>query len=135
MIRGDNPAAHCFALRDLISTTFCKQLMIFSLKMHSSGKIFGKISLRAIRDTFRWSDIKQKGKVQTFWLVGRIPPPKKKIPLLVEHPDLPIRKTLRRVFDLLTVMILKRVSESVFFQINKFTYVKVKIKRRWQILW
>ena len=82
MIRGDNPAAHCFALRDLISTTFCKQLVIFSLKMHSSGKIFGKISLRAVRDTIRWSDIKQKGKVQTFWLVERIPPPKKKNPSL-----------------------------------------------------
>ena len=56
--------------------------MIFSLKMHSSGKIFGKISLRAVRDTIRWSDIKQKGKVQTFWLVERIPPTKKKNPSL-----------------------------------------------------
>lgn len=122
MIRGDNPAAHCFALRDLISTTFCKQLVIFSLKMHSSGKIFGKISLRAVRDTIRWSDIKQKGKVQTFWLAGGPP----KFSPLVGHPDLSIRKTLRRVIDLLTVMVLKKMSEIIFFQINIFTKCKFK---------
>ena len=44
-------------------------------------------------------------------------------------PDLPITKTLRRVPDLLTVMILKRVSESIFFQINKFTLCKFKDKK------
>ena len=44
----------------------------------------------------------------------------------MEHPDLPIRKTLRRVLGLLTVMILKRVSENIFFQSNKFTAYKVK---------
>ena len=57
---------------------------------------------------------------QTFWLAGRPP----KFPPLVRHPDLPIRKTLKRVLDSLTVMILKRVSESIFFQINKFTACK-----------
>ena len=69
---------------------------------------------------FSGGDIQQRGKVQTFWLAGRPP----KFPLLVGHPDLPIRKTLRRVLDSLTVMILKRVSESIFFQINKFTACK-----------
>ena len=59
-------------------------------------------------------------KVQTFWRAGR---PTKLSPL-VGHPDLPIRKTLRRVLDSLIVMILKRVSESIFFQINKFTEYK-----------
>ena len=37
-----------------------------------------------------------------------------------------MRETPRRVLDLLTVMILKRVSESIFFQSNKFTACKVK---------
>ena len=52
-----------------------------------------------------------------------------KFPPLVGHPDLPIRKTFRRVLDPLTVMILKRVTESVFFQINKFTACKFKDKK------
>ena len=43
----------------------------------------------------------------------------------VGHPDLPIRKTLRRVLDPLSVMTLKRVNESIFFQINKFTACKI----------
>ena len=33
---------------------------------------------------------------------------------------------LRRVFGLLTAMILKRASESIFFHSNKFTACKVK---------
>ena len=41
------------------------------------------------------------------------------------HHDLPIKKTLRRVLGLLTVMILKRVIQSIFFQSNKFTGRKV----------
>ena len=41
------------------------------------------------------------------------------------HHDLPIKKNLRRVLGLLTVMILKRVSQSIFFQSNKFTGRKV----------
>ena len=42
-----------------------------------------------------------------------------------------MRETPRRVLDLLTVMILKRVSESIFFiQINKFTACKFKDKKR-----
>ena len=41
------------------------------------------------------------------------------------HHDLSIKKNLRRVLGLLTVMILKRVSQSIFFQSNKFTGRKV----------
>ena len=52
---------------------------------------------------FGGDDIQQKRKVQTFWLSER----PLKLPLLVGHSDLPIRKTLRRMLDLLTVMILK----------------------------
>ena len=36
---------------------------------------------------------------------------------------------LRRVLDLLTIMILKKVSESIFFQINIFTACKFKDKK------
>ena len=111
--------------------------MIVFLKIHASGKIFDKICLKTIIDAFssnmwsviweqgdsifwwRWH-IQQKGKVQTFWLAGR---PPKFFPL-AGHPP-----ALRRVLDLLTVMILKRVKESTFFQINKFTACKFKDKK------
>ena len=36
---------------------------------------------------------------------------------------------LRRVLDLLTIMILKKVSESILFQINIFTACKFKDKK------
>ena len=45
------------------------------------------------------------------------------------HLHLPIRKTPKRVLDPLTIMILKRVSESIFFQINKITACKFKDKK------
>ena len=48
------------------------------------------------------------------------------VPHLVGYPNLTIRKTLRRVLGLFTVMILKRVSESIFRQRSKFTALKVK---------
>ena len=67
--------------------------------------------------------IQQKGEVQLYWLARGAPP--QFLPL-VGHPDLPIRKTLRRMLDLLIVMILERVSESIFFQNNKFTACKIK---------
>ena len=73
---------------------------------------------------FGRGDVTQKRKIQTFWLAED-----PKSLLLVGHLDLPIKKALRRVLDLLTVMILKRVSESIFFQINKFTACKFKDKK------
>ena len=45
------------------------------------------------------------------------------------HPDLRIRKTLRKVFYLLTVMILTILSESIFFQVNVFAACKFKDKK------
>ena len=98
--------------------------------MRAAGRIFGKKLEILIRDTFFFQyvvcdqerdggtrffyggDIQQKGKVQTF-------------SLLVGHPDLPVRKTLMRMLGMLTVIVLKRVSESIFFQSNKFTACKV----------
>ena len=66
--------------------------------MYYAGKILGEICLKAIRDLYPF----------------------------VGHPDLTIKKTLRRVLGLLTVMILKSVIEGIFFQSNKFTACKVK---------
>ena len=72
------------------------------------------------------SDIQQKGNFHIFGLAGRHPT--QFFPLL-GHPDLTIRKTLIRVLGLLTAMNLKRVTESIFFQRNKFTAYKVKYKK------
>ena len=58
-----------------------------------------------------------------FWACRETAP---EFPSLVGYLDLPIRITLRRVLGLLTIIILKRVSHSAFFQSNKFTECKVK---------
>ena len=95
--------------------------------MHAAGKIFGKMYLRSIKDTFIpniWSVIWTR--VQTFGFAGR---PLPLLPLIVGHPKLPIRKTLMRVVGLLTVTVLKRVIESVFFRRKDLQYVKLKIKK------
>ena len=76
-------------------------------------------------NVFGGSDIQQKGKFQTFWLSGTA----HNFPPLVGHPNFPIMKTFRRVLDPLTVMILKRVSEGIFFHINIFTACKFKDKK------
>ena len=52
IILGDNPAGHCFALRDLFPISFFKLVMIVLLKIYAAVKIFGKICLKVIRDTF-----------------------------------------------------------------------------------
>ena len=76
---------------------------------------------------FGGGDIQQKEKVQAFGFAGRTPPPlPPKFPPLVEHPDLSIKKSLTGVFGLLIVMILKRVSKSIFFQSNEFRSCEVK---------
>ena len=61
-----------------------------------------------------------------FKLLGLQREPLGKFPSLVGHPNLPIEKPLRRVLGLLTIIILKRVSENIFFQSIKFTTCKVK---------
>ena len=69
----------------------------------------------------------KSGKFKYLSLQGDHPPPSSlQFPSVVRHPDLPIRKTLRRVLDLLTVIILKGLSDSVFFQSNTFTACKVE---------
>ena len=87
--------------------------MMVLLKMHVSGKLFDKNFL-ACRET------------------SSPPPQKKEIPSLNETSSSPHKKNPvgeGGVLDLLTVMILKRVNESIFFQINKFTASKVKVKK------
>ena len=66
-------------------------------------------------------------RMATFKLLGLQGDPQS--PSLVAHPDLTINKTLRRVLDPLSVMVLKRVSENIFFQINKPTACKFKDKK------
>ena len=52
IIQGDNSAGHCFVLRNLIPMNFFKYAMIMKLKICTTGKMFGKICLKTIRDTF-----------------------------------------------------------------------------------
>ena len=95
------------------------------LKMHAAGKIFGKICLKAIRDTFFpicglwsgewrgdsifWCGVYATGGGSSNFLACMGACPKG-----------------GRVLGLLTVMILKSASESIFFQSNKFTACKFK---------
>ena len=70
-----------------------------------------------------WRDIQKKREVQKFGVRGQSPP--SLVPL-----DYPLGKTLRSVLSLLTVMILKRVSESIFFKNIKFLqHVRLKKER------
>ena len=73
---------------------------------------------------FGGGDIQQTGKIQTFWLAGRLPP----ILPLSGASRSAHKKNSEMVLYLLTVMILKRVSESIFFQMNEFT-ASLKIKK------
>ena len=63
-----------------------------------------------------------EGESSNFWACRETP----QFPPLVGHPNLTTRKTLRRVLGLLTVMILKGMSESIFYQSNKFRACKFK---------
>ena len=62
-----------------------------------------------------------------FWLVRGSS--STEFPHLVGEPNLPIKKTLSMVLGLLTVIILKRVSGSVFFPRDRFTACKVKFEK------
>ena len=107
--------------------------------MHVVGKKVGKICRKAITDAFFpiCAPRLGEGRVDSLFWWGVYPieegssnvlacrgSPHPQFCFLVGHPDLPIKKTLRRVLGLLTVMILKRVRENIFFQSNKFTTCK-----------
>ena len=74
IILGDNPAGHCFLLRDIFAMSSFKLVMVVLLKIYAAGKIFCKISLKVIRDAFfsnMWSAIR-RGIEQPNFLVGMI---------------------------------------------------------------
>ena len=83
---------------------FFKLVMIVLLKIYATSKVFDKICLNAIRDTFfsicgPWSgegkgtggDIQQKGESSNFWSLDSLP----QFPPLVWHPNLSIKKVLK----------------------------------------
>ena len=121
MILGDNPAVHCFVLRDLVlielfqrshnCVTECMLLANFLLKIVKKEITFSPICEISQYVIFLSN---RRGK---FKLLGlqRNPPPQ--FPRLAGHPDLPMRKILK-VVGLFAVMI--------FFQRKKFTICKVK---------
>ena len=142
IILGDNPAGQCFALGDLIPI----KLMVVKLKICTVCKIFGNIFLKAIRDTFMWSEIKGwmgyniKGRERVQFFVGDYIQQKEEIQnfghaeregesslvsLLMRNFDSLIRNTPRSVSGLLTVVILRRVRKNKVIKIymtSFFTY-------------
>ena len=52
MIQGDNPAGHCFVLRDLFPMSFFKLVMIMLLEIYVARKIFDKIYLKGKKYLF-----------------------------------------------------------------------------------
>ena len=139
---GDNPAEHCFVLKDLFQMSFSKLFMIVLLRIYTARKSFDKICLKAVRDTLfsnmcsvegegrlTGGNIQQIGKVQTFSLARGLP----EFPPLVWHPNLSIRKIEECLFSLLYWY--WRVSESIFFQTKNLQHERLKMKKRWQILW
>ena len=95
-------------------------------------KIFNKICLKAIRDNFClifgiWSGERQGYKRgRSNILACRWDPHPNPSPSLSWTPWFPLRKTLRRVISLLTVMFLQRESERIFFQSHKFRECNIK---------
>ena len=71
---------------------------------------------------FWWGQYSTEGEKSNFWACRETP----QLSPLVEHPDFPIRKNLIGVVGLLSVMILKRVGDTTFFQSERFTACKVK---------
>ena len=118
--------------------------MVVKLKICTAGKIFDNIFLKAIRDTFMWSEIKgwmgynikgrgrvqffvgddiqQKGEIQNFGHAeggGESP----LVSLLMQNFDSLIRNTPRSVFGLLTVAILRRVRKNKVIKIYMTSFL------------
>ena len=108
------------------------------LKMCITGKIFVKICLKAIKDTFFYElRHERKGKSPIFWLgwhltesevqnFGHVRMWTLLSPSLCCKSLSPSKIILSGVFGLITVIILKRVMESIFFQNNKFIVCKFR---------
>ena len=139
IILEDDPAEHCFLLRDLFPISFFKLVLVMLLKTYHAHKMFGKICLKVIRTTFfsnMWSVIWGRkwdwgwypavGKVQTFSLSWGGSP----IPFLVWHPDHSIRKILKSDWSAYCNDFEK--SEWEYFFSKQQIY---SMNKRWQILW
>ena len=116
--------------------------MIIKLKMCTTGKIFGYISLKVITDTFFQYlvcnqgrvGVRHEGKGGGFnFLVGRFRA-LSSLSLICKSWS-PIKNTLKSVLSLITVIILKRRRESIFFKSNKFTVCKVRDGKEVANLW
>ena len=108
----------------------------------NSSKTFGKIFLKAIRDFFQYL-VFDKGRGGTgdsvFWWWShqtegessncRACRETPQFPPLIEHPNPPISKTLRKVLGLLTVIILKGMSESIFFKATILQHLRLTMKK------
>ena len=92
------------------------------LKMCTTGKLSGKICLKAVRDFLHQyvvcnqgrDGVKHEGKGENsiFWWGGSEP---SQVPPLVANPNLLQTNTLRGVLGLITVIILKRIKEKEYF--------------------
>ena len=115
-----------------------KLAIIALLKIYTTGKMFGKVCLKATIFPI-CSLLSGERQGNLIFLVGVISNRRGKFkclslqrdfspnPLpLSGYPNLPIRKTLRRVLVLLTATILKRLTECIFFQSNECIACKVK---------
>ena len=115
--------------------------MIVLLKICATEKVFGKICLKVIRDTFfsnMWSAISGATGDSKFWwrvisnrrgsfkLMDLQGDPPHTIPSRSGTSWSPHKENPEEGACLFTAMILKRVSESIYFQSNKFTTCKVK---------
>ena len=130
IILGDNPAGHCFVSRDLVPMNFFKKSWLCYWKCICQAKLFIEFVKKLLEIFSQYTECDQGTGDSVFWL-GWYPTEGEssnflacwetpKFRPLVGHPDLPFRTPLRRVLDLLTLMILKRVSES--FLSNQYIY-------------
>ena len=111
------------------------KVMIMNLKMCTTGKIFSKIYLKAIRNGSRegWGEAWRKRGGLNF-LMGRI----RALPSssLSCKSWSPIKSTLSAVLGLITIIILKRVRERVFsFKATNLQHVRLEMEKRKQNLW
>lgn len=115
--------------------------------MHTAGEGLGKFCVKAINTFstvfFFFFDTRSVTGEETGELLfcyggGVISTSKKTLKvwdaLPMAHPDLAIMKALRWMLDILTVILLKRMSESFFFKAVTLQHVILKLEKRWKIM-
>ena len=116
--------------------SFFKLAMTVLLKIHTANKIFSKICLKAIRYIFFQYVVCDQGRQGRQGVISK-KRGKFKLLTLQRYPPIPslsvtsysLHKENWRVPGLLSKMILKRASDSIFFQSNEFTAWEVKDKK------